>query len=516
MTPLASISSSLFPLVRLPDLVTGLIGGVLLALLGAATSYLTRWMIRRNTRPDKRLGYCVLSDAPINIGGRLSQGEWKISYRGHDVLKGSIATVELQNTGARALRENDFGRDITLTFPGRHVVDYKVRENADFRDRVQATSPRISGAEDHFALPRSIFEPFNRGEMVQLWVLLEEAAQGPGTTQVVGTAPPKLEVHVDTKIADGDLKEYSQTVLGLTRRLIYTVMALVLGLGLAAGGAAGAVAFSAGPPPGPTCAPAGSKLTLQGSTAFAPIATLLAANFMQSCPNDTVMVLATGSGYALTAFMSANTIGMSDGPWQASYPEGDAGVQRQPVGDLAFAIVANEGPHSDWTQNPANGLSDPQVVTTFVDRGKNLAPDGETVIRNDHSGTWQTFVDKFGIGNPGSTITDLPQESSTMALLNYINENKDTIGFAEADALPFFPEVQEVPLNGYLPTAQNVMNGSYTFYAVENLYTQGPPAGLTADFLNYLNSTAAQSILQGTSFITCGQLPASLQHKDCK
>lgn len=61
-----------------------------------------------------------------------------------------------------------------------------------------------------------------------------------------------------------------------------------------------------------------------------------------------------------------------------------------------------------------------------------------------------------------------------------------SVGYAEADALPFFPRARTVPINSTAPTTEHVLNGDYKFWASEVLYTQPGATGLPRDFLGFL------------------------------
>ena len=104
-------------------------------------------------------------------------------------------------------------------------------------------------------------------------------------------------------------------------------------------------------------------------------------------------------------------------------------------------------------------------------------------------------------------------ETTTLKLLTYVNKTHFAIGYAEADALPFFPRVGAIPISmngvGYAPTRLNALNGHYSYYATEYLYTKGVPAGLEADIINFLMSNAVATQLRDTSFISCSDVSKS-------
>lgn len=145
---------------------------------------------------------------------------------------------------------------------------------------------------------------------------------------------------------------------------------------------------------------------------------------------------------------------------------------------------------------------------------------GVAVGRTTDSGTRATFEDTvLGSGSTAFTAArpcgtadgksgrpGACTEQTTMDLLNYVNATPNAIGYAEADALPLFPNVGIVPVNGYVPTLDNVLDGSYHFVATEYLYTAGKPAGLTADYLRFLTDDAMTAQLRGHGYIGCSDL----------
>jgi ABC-type phosphate transport system substrate-binding protein len=106
-----------------------------------------------------------------------------------------------------------------------------------------------------------------------------------------------------------------------------------------------------------------------------------------------------------------------------------------------------------------------------------------------------------------------------LGLLTYVNNTRHAIGYAEADALPFFPSVAAIPISvngvGYEPTRFNTLNGNYSFCASEYLYTNGTPGGLEADVIDFLMSKAVAAQLRDTSFISCSDLGKSNLSSAC-
>lgn len=143
--------------------------------------------------------------------------------------------------------------------------------------------------------------------------------------------------------------------------------------------------------------------------------------------------------------------------------------------------------------------------------------------RSSASGTRQTFVQRLLGGDDsaelrahacpasGGTANAVCLVGTTMELLTDVNATRDAIGYAEADALPFFPNVGAIPVNGFAPTRTNALDGDYKFVTTEHLYTVGVPAGLAADLISFLKSAPVTAQLRATSsFIACGDLAGSV------
>lgn len=103
-----------------------------------------------------------------------------------------------------------------------------------------------------------------------------------------------------------------------------------------------------------------------------------------------------------------------------------------------------------------------------------------------------------------------------MDLLTYIDRTPNAIGYAEADALPYFPNVNIVSIDGTLPTREATLRGSYHFVATEYIYTVGQPHGLTADYLDFLTSDAMSVRLRDRDYVGCAELSGTAVAGQCR
>lgn len=300
---------------------------------------------------------------------------------------------------------------------------------------------------------------------------------------------------------------------GLT---LTVVLALFLGV---AGGVALANRALA---PAPTCAP--GKISFDGSSAFAPIMNEVATEYEQDCPQAQITVRAVGSSEGLSELGHAHAtpvVAMSDGlPQRLPGPQ----YVGKPVGVIIFAVVGNrDSLPPDLFTAGSGGMSPGQIAQVF----EHPAKAGITVVpvgRPPGSGTRNEFT-RDVLHSPYRSAGTCPQphrvcdEATTLALLTYVNHTKNAIGYAEADALPFFPSAAAIPIRvngiGYEPSRLNTLNGNYPFFATEYLYTNGIHKGLEADVIAFLVSKAVSAQLRDTSFISCTDLKGSVLSGAC-
>jgi ABC-type phosphate transport system substrate-binding protein len=423
----------------------------------------------------------------------------------HRVPRGSLVVMELRNVGLLPIRESDFeDREFTLRFPGRKVVHYKIRENEIYHDRVQPGLGALPIMKDSFKLPAALM---NRGDHFKVLVLLE------GQPLRRGNA---MQPFVQGSIEGGKIRPFNPRPNRWRWIALITSVMLIVGIIIGVRLANRALV------PAPNCA--SGKLMLEGSTAFAPIMNQVATEYEQSCSGAQITVSAVGSGQGLSALERdpGPAVAMYDGdPPELPGPQ----YESQPVGDIIFDIVANRSlPKNIFETGPGQGLSRQAIAQAYSDpRVGSYAPVG----RLADSGTRQTFVKKVLAGydsqdsaeaHPGScrVAMSVCLESTTMDLLNYVNSTPNAIGYAEADALTFFPDVGAIPINGYAPTRENALNGDYTFVATEYLYTKGAPGKLASDLISFLTSTPVSDQLRDTAFIPCAELRNSKLGRDCQ
>ncbi|MEU3186895.1 substrate-binding domain-containing protein [Streptomyces sp. NPDC006923] len=443
-------------------------------------------------RRRRRLSWSVLFDEPINRGPAPPNGlnMWEISSQGREIEDGSLVVLDIRNSGGQDIEESHLAVPLHFTFPGREVVHFKVRDSDDLHDLIERSTDTLPPDDaSKIALPAL---PLNRRAGFKLLVLLVGSGSG---------------------VRTGGIIRSGRIVQRAKRSVLYQVAAAGAVMALLTGVSGGV--WLANQALNPVAACTNGTLRVEGSTAFAPIATQVKNAYEQSCQNASITVVANGSGTGLQELRTSKStrmIAMSDGrPTQLTE---DAGLTRRAAGVVVFAVVANRQLESTDPGLFNEGLTTRQLRAVFSG-----AKGYKAVGRSADSGTRAAFDSAF-LGGQSSSFDAAPAcdavragdketactAETTMDLLNYVNATDNAIGYAEADALAFFPNIGVVPVNGHEPVREDALSGDYPFVATEYLYTAGAATGLTANYLDFLTSDAMTAQLRGHGYIGCSDL----------
>lgn len=129
--------------------------------------------------------------------------------------------------------------------------------------------------------------------------------------------------------------------------------------------------------------------------------------------------------------------------------------------------------------------------------------EGISVIsREQGSGTRSAFTELFGIEQDGQHLTRSDGEvtNSTAVMMTTVDGNPSAIGYISLGSLS--NEQKAVAIDGVLPSAQNVKDGSYTisrpFLLVER---KEDPDPLASDFESYILSQDGQKIIEEAGYV---------------
>ena len=270
---------------------------------------------------------------------------------------------------------------------------------------------------------------------------------------------------------------------------------------------------------------AGGRLSLIGSTAFAPVAHTIAAAYQKSCPEARITVTpdSNGSVFGLTTLVgdgqasrAAGVIAMSDGP--APPDPTYRPLRGRPIAIIIFTAAVNKGVGlRDLTAADIRKMFDGKITKWSQLGGPDIPV--RLISREFGSGSRRAFdADVLGGTEPSPTSFDcrtkpasapitLCTVQQTGGLLTDVGSVPGALGYAQTGDVAAHQGggVQPVALDGLSPAFGDIGRsaGQYPFWTVEYLYTCGRAIGLAAAFLRYLGGTAAVSDLEAAQYTPC-------------
>ena len=441
---------------------------------------------------------------------------WKVLTRHEEVAQPSMVLLRVRNSGFGSIRRADVRRPLAFTFPGRVVKEFTVTDcRGVSRQEIQPSGDPDSppGVENTIALPRF---PMRRKAGFKLLVLLSGAGGG---------------VVVNGRLRRGSVLHESRSPGPWTQNVVFGSVLLLL-VGVQAG-----ITFSQAPALPSYCA--SGRLTLSGSTAFAPTAQGIATAYTAACRGAVISVSANatfnglnalaaqdGAGKTSAADPRAEQMAMSDGQAPGGYPT----LKGNPVAVILFAVVVNKdtgiynlttaqlrniwlGKVTDWKQ--LDGANLPiRIVARTTASGTRRAFDDYILGTAEPPFSSYNCLSKNAV--PDSPVTRC-EVTDTGTLLQRVNSIPGAIGYAQISDASTYPNVSAIKINGGDPTIGEVKTGAYSYWTVEYLYTAGVSAQgkLAADFLDYMKSVTASDILRSSDYTPCVDRGQSLMSTLC-
>ncbi|AEH08070.1 MULTISPECIES: PstS family phosphate ABC transporter substrate-binding protein [Protofrankia] len=483
---------------------------VLTAVLGIVASFAVVWYERRVPH-RRRIGYRVQMDTPIgsdNRGGQ-SQVDTRLGLFNDlpDMSDGTLVLLRIENDGAEGITDTDYtSNGLTVVFTERTVRGVAVTQS-DAEHLMDHFAPpgamRHSGSMIH--LPRV---PLNRGQHYKLLVLLTGGRVGLGVRVTGGIRDGKVEPNRSTTVDDTP-PLFSGPARWITILLTLCVTALAV------------IVVRRDVPPPIGCAT--GKLTIIGSTAFAPVVREIAEKYESECPETRITVSPRGSNEGIQELAEAATE-TADGPpavisvYDGSKPAGYPQMMGERIGISAFALVVNDSVSTvDLTVDQIRMIYRGDILNWSQVGGPDLPV--LLVSRDANSGTRDLFRRRIldGLGEPALTSLDCehrnsPQDrvvrcelDSTERVLRTVAKLPGAIGYSELQAAVAAGGLHALRINGQTPSIEAIGDDSYPFTEIEYAYTYGqPPTGsLTASFLNYLTRGGGQDVMKAHGHLPC-------------
>lgn len=175
---------------------------------------------------------------------------------------------------------------------------------------------------------------------------------------------------------------------------------------------------------------------------------------------------------------------------------------------LALAGCAGEKPIENTGSN-GQAAETPGRNAAGFDAQKAI----NVISREDGSGTRGAFIELFGIlqKNGDGTQKDLTTKEAVIArqtdvMMTNVAGDKYAIGYISLGSLN--DTVKALAIEGVIPTAENVKNGSYPVSRPFNIATKGEPGGLAADFIGFILSAEGQAVVSKSYIAVDGAAPA--------
>jgi ABC-type phosphate transport system substrate-binding protein len=470
----------------------------------------------------KRLGYRVQLDTPITNGSHSDQVS---SYanaldllgreNGTPLLDPSLVLVRIENSGTTHIDSTDYALahdkvGMHINFPGRRVAGMVVTEfSADFiaenfgRDSALAKREIIEAGRPVgvIDLPRT---PLNRAAHFKVLALLERADREQ-------LEVPRVVGGIKGGVGNGGVrKTRARTGLSWWTTLMICLLAVtVIEVGRSA--------FFG---PAPLDCAAG-RLTLVGSTAFAPVVQEAADSYARRCPGADFAFDFNGSVEGLRALDGAggpDMLAFSDGAKGDGLPQ----LLPRPAAFSLFSLVANkEAGVQDLSLDQIRQLYDGRITNWSEIGGTDMPV--RLVSRAPDSGTRRTFQQQLldGRREPGSNSDDCLnpdpgappgvvrcERSSTTDLLNAVAGTPGALGYSELSAASAAGDVLLVRIDGQGATLDGAAHNAYPFWQTEIAYTHGEPAAdsLAASFLRYLTNEVGRDIVRSYGLRPCAEL----------
>ncbi len=245
---------------------------------------------------------------------------------------------------------------------------------------------------------------------------------------------------------------------------------------------------------------AGETLTIQGSSTVLPIAQKAAEVYMEN--NDVnITVRGGGSGNGIAALIDGATDIADASRFIKNKEVSEAianGIYPVPhrVAMDGIAVVVNPA-------NSVDSLSMEQIKDIYTGKVTNWSELGganeEIVVisRDSSSGTFEVFGE-IAL-NEERVVASALLQASNGAVASTVADNEAAIGYVGLGYLS--DALQAVKVDGVAPSNATVAGGQYAIARPLFMFTNGWPAGLPAQFINFVLSAEGQKIAEEQGYV---------------
>jgi phosphate transport system substrate-binding protein len=246
----------------------------------------------------------------------------------------------------------------------------------------------------------------------------------------------------------------------------------------------------------PAAAQATPVITMSGSTSVAPLATLLAKAYVKSHPGKVKFKLAQGGSDVGIADVAAGrvTIGNSSRDPKAGDPNG---IFFNKIARDAICIATNpKNTLANLSQATIQGIFSGSIRDWSQVPGATATGTIDLVGRTAASGTQDAFQ-KIFMGSKTVT-TSIAAKASNGLVQQAVQSDPNAIGYVSLD---FVSGTNVAGYNGVACNLRNAKSGEYG--GVRNFWmvTRGRATGVVANFISWVQNSAAAQKLAGKHWV---------------
>ena len=251
----------------------------------------------------------------------------------------------------------------------------------------------------------------------------------------------------------------------------------------------------------------------KGSDTIVNLALAWAEKYQNLYPEVRISVTGGGSGTGIAALING-TVDIANASRQIK-PEEIKAAEANGTEPVEFVIAQDAIAVIVNPNNPVNQLTLQQISDIYsgkIDNWLEVGGGDHPIVklsRETNSGTHVYFLEEvLRLGNKDDNTLFSPDTlllPSSEGITAEVRDNLNAIGY---DGLGYVtPEVKVVAVSGVdsenfiLPSAESVNNGTYPIARDLYMYTNGQPAGVIKEYMEWIHTPEAQQIVKELGFV---------------
>lgn len=241
-------------------------------------------------------------------------------------------------------------------------------------------------------------------------------------------------------------------------------------------------------------------LSIDGSANLAPLLQRVTTDYSAQCPGITISLESDGSRAGLNS-VQQNEIDAASSDLTA---RSSRNLTDQPVAALLYAIIVNPNVQ-------LGGLSSSQIQAIYQGQITNWSQVGGpnetiTVIQHPSSDSTAAIFRAFVLNGQSEHVRGLRLKDSWAQAVAQIPGSISYVPLASAQGA----NVSVLAIDGASPAAQTLVQGTYSFWSVEHLYTQGTGTSQFQAYLPFLTGAQEAYVFAQYGTVSVSILPQNV------